>query len=65
MQGYITGGWEYVAAAYGFTGTLLTSYLISVILRLRAESRAQKAAELDRHESEDAHASVPAAGMVS
>lgn len=45
MSGYITGGWEFVIAAYTFTGTALSAYLISLVLRLRAETRARRAAE--------------------
>ncbi len=39
MNGVITGGWEYVWAAYGLTGVVLTTYAVSLLLRLRAETR--------------------------
>ena len=35
--GMITGGWNFVVAAYSLTATVLAIYGISVILRLRAE----------------------------
>ncbi len=37
--GYITGGWSFVWAAYGWTALVLTVYAVSVIVRLRKESR--------------------------
>ena len=33
--GYVTGGWSFVWAAYGLTAVVLTSYGISLIVRLR------------------------------
>ena len=33
--GYITGGWSFVWAAYGWTALVLASYGVSLILRLR------------------------------
>jgi len=33
--GYVTGGWSFVWAAYGWTALVLLSYGISLILRLR------------------------------
>ena len=33
--GYITGGWSFVWAAYGWTALVLTSYGISLVVRLR------------------------------
>jgi hypothetical protein len=40
--GYITGGWSFVFAAYGLTGTALTIYGVTLITRLRAaRSRAK------------------------
>jgi hypothetical protein len=35
--GMITGGWNFVVAAYSVTALVLTIYGISVIVRLRAE----------------------------
>lgn len=35
--GYITGGWGFVIAAYGWTAIVLGGYAISVIVRLRKE----------------------------
>ena len=37
--GYITGGWSYVIAAYCWSGFVLISYTISVLLRLRREEK--------------------------
>ena len=37
MNGTITNGWSFVVAAYSVTGVVFFSYLVSVILRLRAE----------------------------
>jgi len=33
--GYITGGWSFVWAAYGWTALVLAWYGISLVLRLR------------------------------
>lgn len=35
MSGMIEGGWEFVYAAYGITGTALFLYALSLYLRLR------------------------------
>jgi hypothetical protein len=35
--GYITGGWGFVIAAYGWTAFVLLVYGISVVARLRKE----------------------------
>ena len=35
--GMITGGWNFVVAAYAVTALVLSIYGISVIVRLRAE----------------------------
>ncbi len=35
--GYVSGGWEFVWAAYGLTAFALTAYGISLFLRLRNE----------------------------
>jgi heme exporter protein D len=40
--GVITGGWEFVWAAYALTAAVLTTYTISVIARLRAARRNAK-----------------------
>jgi hypothetical protein len=34
-SGYISGGWGFVWAAYGWTAIVLTSYGLSLYLRLR------------------------------
>ena len=42
--GVLTGGWEYVTAAYVVSLVILMSYTVSVVLRYRAEvHRAQRA----------------------
>ena len=33
--GYISGGWSFVVAAYGWTALVLTVYGISLVVRLR------------------------------
>lgn len=37
--GVISGGWEYVTAAYVLSLVVLSSYALSVVLRYRAEIR--------------------------
>ena len=37
MSGVITGGWEYVTAAYTITFAVLLVYGVSLIARLRQE----------------------------
>lgn len=37
MDGVITGGWGYVAAAWGLSLSILAIYTGSVVLRLRRE----------------------------
>ena len=37
MNGVVTGGWNFVIAAYGITGAALALYTISLIARIRAE----------------------------
>ena len=37
--GVISGGWEFVWAAYGVTAVILTGYAVSVIARYRAQRR--------------------------
>jgi hypothetical protein len=37
--GVVTGGWEYVIAAYVVSLVILASYTASVVLRYRAEVR--------------------------
>jgi hypothetical protein len=37
--GVVTGGWEYVIAAYVVSLVILVSYTASVVLRYRAEVR--------------------------
>jgi heme exporter protein CcmD len=38
-EGIVTGGWEFVWAAYGLTAAVLVIYTISVIARLRDARR--------------------------
>jgi hypothetical protein len=38
-QGVITGGWNFVVAAYSITAAVLLIYGISLIARLRDEQR--------------------------
>ena len=33
--GYVTGGWGFVWAAYGWTALVLTFYAVSLFVRLR------------------------------
>lgn len=35
--GYITGGWNFVWAAYGITAAAFLAYAISLIVRIRNE----------------------------
>jgi hypothetical protein len=45
VSGVVSGGWEFVAAAYLVTAALLGGYTASVFLRLRTErQRAAKEA---------------------
>jgi hypothetical protein len=45
MTGMITGGWEYILAAYTISGAVLVAYGLSLILRLRlAAHRAEGSA---------------------
>jgi heme exporter protein CcmD len=37
--GVISGGWEFVWAAYGVSAVILTGYAASVIARYRAQRR--------------------------
>ncbi|HEY5609573.1 MAG TPA: heme exporter protein CcmD [Thermoanaerobaculia bacterium] len=39
MSGTISGGWEYVWAAYGVTAVALLIYTIALVARYRAEKR--------------------------
>lgn len=47
--GVISGGWEFVTAAYVVSLVILASYTVSVVLRYRAEARR---AERAGHSSE-------------
>lgn len=38
-QGVISGGWEFVWAAYGLTAAMFTLYTISLIVRLRKDRK--------------------------
>jgi hypothetical protein len=43
MNGVVSGGWNFVAAAYGVTALVLTIYGVTIVTRLRDEiSRARK-----------------------
>jgi heme exporter protein CcmD len=37
--GVISGGWEFVWAAYGVSAVILTGYAVSVVARYRAQRR--------------------------
>jgi len=39
--GVISGGWEFVWAAYGVSAVILTGYALSVIARYRAQRRSR------------------------
>ena len=41
MSGVVTGGWEFVIAAYVVSTVVLGGYLASVLLRYRAEQNRQ------------------------
>ena len=41
--GVISGGWEFVWAAYGVTAVILTGYAVSVFARYRAQRRRREA----------------------
>ena len=41
--GVVTGGWEFVWAAYGFTVVILGGYTASVLHRIRAENARRRA----------------------
>jgi hypothetical protein len=47
VSGVVEGGWEFVAAAYIVTGTILSAYATSVFLRYKTEQR-RAAAEAER-----------------
>ena len=38
-QGVISGGWEFVWAAYGITAAVFTVYIVSLVVRLREAKR--------------------------
>ena len=38
-QGVISGGWEFVWAAYGITAAVFTVYTLSLVVRLREAKR--------------------------
>lgn len=37
--GVISGGWEYVWAAYSVSAVILTGYVVSILARYRAQRR--------------------------
>ena len=37
MSGILSGGWEFVWAAYGATAAVLLGYTLSLVLRFRSE----------------------------
>jgi heme exporter protein CcmD len=39
MSGVVSGGWEFVIAAYAMTALVLGGYAVSVLVRYRAERR--------------------------
>ena len=41
-EGIVTGGWEFVWAAYGLTAAVLGIYAVSVLMRLRAAKRSPR-----------------------
>jgi hypothetical protein len=41
VSGVITGGWEYVWAAYGVTAAVLALFALSLWVRWRAASRGE------------------------
>jgi len=41
--GVISGGWEFVWAAYGVSAVILTGYAVSVFARYRAQRRRRDA----------------------
>lgn len=45
--GVVTGGWNFVVAAYGLTALVLTVYGVSLITRLR-EERGRATGEQER-----------------
>ena len=38
MSGVLTGGWEFVWAAYGVTAAVLVVYTLSLLYRVRSET---------------------------
>ena len=38
MSGVLSGGWEFVWAAYGITALVLVGYTLSLLSRVRGES---------------------------
>ncbi len=38
-QGVVSGGWEFVWAAYGLTAVMFSLYTISLIARLREDKK--------------------------
>jgi hypothetical protein len=65
MNGMIHGGWNFVIAAYGFTGAALLTYLGSVVWRLRDESRAGAVAREARRLEAEALLPNPRPGALS
>lgn len=43
MTGVVTGGWEFVWAAYGVTVAVLGGYAATVLIRFRAEQARRRA----------------------
>lgn len=42
MNGYVTGGWGFVIAAYSLTALVLTVYGVSIASRLRSARRSSE-----------------------
>ena len=42
MDGVVTGGWEFVVAAYSVTAVVFVGYTASVLFRVRAGDRKSK-----------------------
>jgi heme exporter protein CcmD len=50
MTGTVTGGWEFVWAAYGLTFSILAVYISSVLMRYRSE---KQRSDRERHQNRE------------